>query len=148
MKDEGGRREAPSFRAVFAFSLHPSVKRARRLSMDEDSVVSLEVERRGAICLVSPHGRIGETEAHPFQRELLALADQGATRIVVDLSDVSFLTSSCLGALMVVHKRVRPQGGYIRLASPQPLVQRILEITKLTRLFGTYRTVRDALAAK
>ncbi len=116
--------------------------------MDEDSVVSLEVERRGAVCLVSPHGRIGEAEAHPFQRELLALADQGATKFIVDLSDVTFMTSSCLGALMVVHKRVRPQGGYVRLASPQPLVLRILQITKLTRLFGNYRTVREALAAK
>ena len=116
--------------------------------MDENSVVSLEVERRGAVCLVSPHGRIGETEAHPFQCELLALVDQGATKIIVDLSDVSFVTSSCLGALMVVHKRVRLQGGYVRLAGPQPLVQRILEITKLTRLFGNYRTAREALAAK
>jgi len=116
--------------------------------MDEDSVMSLEVERQGAVCLVSPHGRIGETEAHPFERELLALVDQGATKIIVDFSDVSFATSSCLGALMVVHKRVRPQGGYVRLAGPQPLVQRILEITKLTRLFGSYRTVREALAAK
>jgi len=153
MKDKGrGMKTAdhqpPTIRPSSAGGLHPSVNRARKLSMDEGSVVSLEVERRGAVCLVKPHGRIGETEAHPFQRELLALADQGATRIIVDLSDVSFMTSSCLGALMVVHKRVRPQGGYIRLAGPQPLVQRVLEITKLTRLFGGYRTVREALAAK
>jgi anti-sigma B factor antagonist len=116
--------------------------------MDENSVVSLEVERRGAVCLVSPHGRIGETEAHPFQRELLALVDQGATKIILDFSDISFITSSCLGALMVVHKRVRPRGGYVRVASPQPLVRSILEITKLTKLFGSYRTTREALAAK
>jgi len=116
--------------------------------MDEGSAVSLEVERRGAVCLVSPHGRIGEAESRPFQRELLALADQGAIQFIVDLSDVGFMTSSCLGALMVLYKRVRPQGGYVRLAGPQPLVQHILAITKLTKLFGSYRTVREALAAK
>ncbi len=142
------RHQPPSPRPCPAAGVHPSVKRARKLSASEGSVLSLEVQRRGAVCLVSPHGRIGEAEAHPFQRELLALADQGAKRILVDLSDVSFISSSCLGALMVLHKRVRPQGGYIRLASPQPLVQRVLEITKLTRLFGGYRTVREALAAK
>jgi anti-anti-sigma factor len=116
--------------------------------MNESSVVSLEVERRGAVCLVSPHGRIGEIEAYPFQRELLALVDQGATKIILDLSDVSFVTSSFLGALMIVHKRVRQRGGYVRVASPQPLVRSILEITKLTKLFGGYRTAREALAAK
>jgi anti-sigma B factor antagonist len=116
--------------------------------MVDDPVVSLEVERRGGVCLVRPHGNISEAEAPPFQRELLALADQGASRFVVDLADVRFITSSCLGVLMVLHKRVRPQGGYVRLAAPQPLVQHILEITKLTKLFGSYRTVREALAAK
>ena len=116
--------------------------------MDESSGVSLEVERRGDVCLVSPHGRIGEAEAYAFQRELLALVDQGATKIILDLSDVSFVTSSFLGALMIVHKRVRQRGGYVRVASPQPLVRSILEITKLTKLFGSYRTTREALAAK
>jgi anti-anti-sigma factor len=58
------------------------------------------------------------------------------------------VTSGCLGALMVAHKRVRSHGGYIRLIGPQPLVRSILEITKLTKLFGIYRTTQAALAAK
>jgi anti-anti-sigma factor len=116
--------------------------------MEEGSVMSLEVERRGVVCLVSPHGRIGETESHPFERELLALVDQGATKIIVDLSDVPFVTSSCLNALMVTHKRTQAQGGYVRLVAPQPLVRNTLEITRLTKLFGVYRTAQEALAAK
>jgi len=116
--------------------------------MQEESALSLEVERRGDAHFVTPHGRIGEIEAQSFQRELLALADQGATKIVVDLSDVPFVTSSCLGALMVTYKRVRGPGGYVRLVAPQPLVRHILEITKLTKLFGIYRTAQEALEAK
>ena len=116
--------------------------------MRENSAVSLEVEQRGDVHFVTPHGRIGELEAYPFQRDLLALVDQGATKIIVDLSDVPFVTSSCLGALMVTYKRVRAQGGYVRLANPQPLVRHILEITKLTKLFGNYRTAQEALTAK
>ena len=116
--------------------------------MQEESGVSLEVEQRRDVHFVTPHGRIGEVEAQPFQRELLALVDQGATKMIVDLSDVPFVTSSCLGALMVTYKRVRSQGGYVRLVAPQPLVQHILEVTKLTKLFGIYRTAHEALAAK
>jgi anti-sigma B factor antagonist len=114
----------------------------------QESEASLEVERRRDVCLVTPHGRIGELEAQPFQRELLALVDQGATKIVVDLSDVPFVASGCLGALMVAQKRVRGRGGYIRLIAPQPLVRSVLEITKLTKLFAIYRTTQAALAAK
>jgi anti-anti-sigma regulatory factor len=49
---------------------------------------------------------------------------------------------------MVAHKRVRPNGGYVRVAGPNPLVRQILEITKLTKLFGGYATVEEAMRAE
>jgi anti-anti-sigma regulatory factor len=47
---------------------------------------------------------------------------------------------------MVAHKEARKVGGGVRVARPQPLVRQILEITKLTKLFGRYDSVEDALA--
>ncbi len=90
---------------------------------------------------------MGELEADQLHRELSSLADQGAKVIVLDLSDVPFVTSSCLGALMVAHKRLRDEKGDLRVAAPQPLVRQILEITKLFKLFGRYDSVRAALDA-
>ena len=65
--------------------------------------------------------------------------------MVVNFADVPFITSTCLGVLMLAHKRVRDEGGFIRIAAAQPLVRQILEITKLTRLFGLYDSVEAAL---
>jgi len=122
--------------------------RRRSRTNQEESAASLEIERRRDVHFVTPHGRIGELEAPPFERELLSLVDQGATKIIVDLSDVPFVTSGCLGALMVAYKGVRGHGGYVRLIGAQPLIRRILEVTKLNKLFGIYRTAQEALAAK
>ena len=110
--------------------------------------MELVIERRGDVPLVTVHGRVGELEAHELDRELMNLIEQGAVKIVIDLADVPYATSTCLGAMMVAHKRVREKGGYVRVARPQPLVRQILEITKLTKLFGCYASVEDALAAK
>jgi anti-anti-sigma factor len=112
------------------------------------SSMTHEVERRGDALVVTPHGRIGEMEAHPFERELLALIEQGSVKLVLDLSDVSFVTSTALGAFMVAHKRVKAKQGYVRIVRPQPLVRQILEITKLVKLFGIYRSVDAAIAGR
>ena len=112
------------------------------------SSMTHEVERRDDVLVVTPHGRIGEIEAHHLERELLNLIEQGSVKLVMNLSDVSFITSTALGALMVAHKRVKPRQGYVRIVRPQPLVRQILEITKLVKLFGLYPSVNAAIAGR
>lgn len=123
-----------------------SVKRPAQPAGEDAPSLKLETRTTRNRLLVTPHGRMGEIEAHQLQRELLALIDQGAQRMVVDMTDVPFITSTCLGALMVAHKRIREKNGYIRVAGAQPLVRQILEITKLVKLFGRYETPAQALA--
>ena len=107
-----------------------------------------EVEPRGNALVVTPHGRLGETESHQFERDLLDLIERGSVKLVLDLSDVSFVTSTGLGVFMVAHKRVKARQGYVRIVRPQPLVRQILEITKLIKLFGIYPSVDAAIAGR
>jgi len=104
------------------------------------------MERRGAAIVFVLHGRIYEMEALRLEKELITRLDEGAKLIVLDLADVPFVTSTCLGALMMGHKHARKSGGAIRVARPVPLVRRILEVTKLNRLFGVYDSVDAAIA--
>lgn len=59
----------------------------------------------------------------------------GASSIVVDLSDVTFLDSTGLSVLVTALKRGQSAGGGLRLASPRLNVQRVLEITGLAEVF-------------
>ena len=82
-------------------------------------------------------------------RQIYDQIDQDVVRIAVDLSDVTFLTSTCLGAFMAAHKRCKAKDGFLRLVKPQPLVQQIIETTKLNKLFGgPYKSVKEALEAR
>ena len=85
-------------------------------------------------------------EAEHVESTLISQAREGATRMIIDLADVSFLTSSGLGAFMAAQALVRKQGGFVRLAQAQPLVRQILETTKLTKIFGRYNSIEEALA--
>ena len=112
------------------------------------STLAMEVENRGDVIVVTPHGRMGEMEAHQFGRQLFHLLDQGSSHVVVDLTDVPFITSTCLGIFMLAHKRVKEHSGYVRIAGAQPLVRQILEVTKLNKLFALYATADQAADAK
>jgi len=61
-------------------------------------------------------------------------------RLDLDLSGVSFLDSSGLGALIALHKSMLSQGGVLRLLHPAPNVMQILELTRLHRVLEIVRT--------
>ena len=53
----------------------------------------------------------------------------------IDLSAITFLDSSGLGALIALHKSMRSQNGTLRLVNPAPSASQIIELTRLHRVF-------------
>lgn len=115
------------------------------MAHNRHAAFTIEIEKHGEAVIIRPHGRITELEAHDLNRDLLAQIEEGARRIVVDLNDVSFMTSSGLGAFMCAHKRGRETGMVLTLAALQPLVRDIVTATKLHKLFPIFDTVEEAL---
>jgi anti-sigma B factor antagonist len=62
-----------------------------------------------------------------------ALADVAGSTVVVDLSDLAFMDSSGIGALVVARNRIKAKGlGELVLARPAAIVQKALEIVGLS----------------
>ncbi len=82
-------------------------------------------------------GEIDVATAPQLRRELHQLADDGATTIVVDLADVSFVDSSGLGVLVGMLTRVREDGRGCELVLEhlQEPVRKVFDITGLTQIF-------------
>ena len=114
---------------------------------DADSGITLEIERKDAVAVVTVHGRLAQMAEGKLEHDLFHQIEQGVRTLVIDLSDVPFITSSGLGVFMAAYKQVVGDGGSVRLVQPQPLVRQILDTTKLTKLFRLYDSVEDALAA-
>lgn len=86
------------------------------------------------------------SEAGELKGRLEQLADRALSPIVVDLTEVSFISSAGLGALISARLKGRRHGGQIHLVNPQPAVLRVLETTQLTRVFDVFPTVDQALS--
>jgi len=73
-------------------------------------------------------------------------ASEGQSRIVYDLTGVTYLDSTVLTMLVRSHKQLGKGFGVV-LPSASP-IRRIFEITKLDRIFPVQETLEEALRAK
>ncbi len=90
----------------------------------------------------------GEFDLHTgpqLERRVLEALGRGASEILVDLSDVTFIDSTTIGILMRARKRLIPLKGRLLLVCSDQNILRLFEITALDRLFEVYRTRDEAL---
>ncbi len=106
----------------------------------------MNVAYQGEAAIVSLAGSIHMDVCEQLQEELLQLVDRPVPRLIVDLSELTFICSLGLGALVAAHLRSRHHHTSIRLVSPDPSIRALLEITKLVKLFPPYASVASALA--
>lgn len=79
----------------------------------------------------------GEIDAHSVSVVDAALAEADPTsEIALDLSDVSFIDSSGLRALVAAHKRTEAAGGGLVLVGPSQPVLRLLGLTGLDQVLA------------
>jgi anti-sigma B factor antagonist len=79
-----------------------------------------------------------------LREQLLRLLRPGSSRLVIDLSKVSFCDASGLAVLVSTGRRARLLGGFLRLAAVSPQVGRVLHLAGLLRSFAIFPTVQAA----
>ncbi len=94
-------------------------------------------------------GRIDFAGAQVLEGALApALAPDGPVRgIVIDLAGVDYISSVGLRVLMVAAKAMRARKASIAVASLQPVVAEIFEISRFHHVVDVRGSVRDAIAA-
>ncbi len=96
--------------------------------------------------VVTPSGELDAYVAPDLRETFHRVIEEGASLLVVDLSDVPFMDSSALGALVGALRRMRERDGELRVLLPQTTARRIFEVTALDQVLATYDSVEDALA--
>lgn len=72
----------------------------------------------------------------PWLRDhLVEIAANGAGRVVIDVSRLSFIDSTGLSVLVSGWRRLRECGGDLVLAAPSPAIAKVLDIAGLRELF-------------
>jgi len=91
----------------------------------------------------------GAMDAHTFEQFLKAvsqLVDAGTLRIVLDLRQMTYITSVGINFLVNLRLQRKKVGGEVVLVKPQPSVRNVLEMIGLMAALVVEETVEDAWA--
>ncbi|HYF25259.1 MAG TPA: STAS domain-containing protein [Baekduia sp.] len=97
--------------------------------------------------VVAVRGEIDLFTAPELKAALGEAIEAGRNRIVVDLSDTTFLDSTALGVLIGTVKRLRSRDGRLTIVNTDASIAKTFEITGLDQIFTIRGTRDDALAA-
>lgn len=109
-----------------------------------DEAFDVSVAEVDGVPVVSISGEVDVATAPILRDRLQELAAGGASTVVVDLHQMTFLDSTGLGVLVGALKRCREGGGELCLVAPQPRILKLLDITGLMGVFSLHDTVAEA----
>ncbi len=96
------------------------------------------------IAVLKPSGRLNMVAAPALKSLIEETVAAGKPRIVIDLTEVAFIDSSGLGALIGGLKATRQAGGDLRIAHVPEQVRTVLRLTNLDRVLRAHPSVADA----
>lgn len=104
-------------------------------------------QREGDITIVSPTGRINNDTSPAFQAKLLACVGTTANKVLLEFSNVEYISSAGLRALMMAAKQSKANGGRLAVAGLTPMVKEIFSISRFNLVVQVFDTLAEATPA-
>ena len=100
------------------------------------------------VAVIELEGRIVLGEESTALRETVkGLLAGGQKNIVLNMSNVTYIDSAGLGALVAAHHSAKSQGASLRLSNLGAKFQEVLQVTKLLTVFDVYPSEATAVGS-
>jgi anti-sigma B factor antagonist len=114
--------------------------------MSKDDL-SIQARTEQDAVVMDVRGEVNLRTSPTLHNELLRLVEQQPKRLIVNLAGVEYMDSSGVGTLIETKRRIDRYQGRLVLASLQPRVMGVFEITQLQRFFIIAKDVQQAMQA-
>ena len=109
--------------------------------------MELKSQQNGTMQIVSVHSaRIDAAVAIEFKDAMRQATDSGSPIVILDLSEVDFIDSSGLGAIVASMKHMGRDRSVV-LSGLTPTVDKVFRLTRMDSVFGVFPTLQNALDA-
>ena len=88
---------------------------------------------------------LDSTNAPEVKSELLILCQEGVKALIIDLTMVQLCDSQGLSALLLAHRQMKDNEGFVVLSGVQEPVRNLFRISQIEYLFEFQPSVNDAI---
>ena len=115
--------------------------------MREEEGLDIDERSDEDIAIIHLRGNLSRTaEAQTIDRQINEAILSGR-HLVLDLTDLSFMSSSVIGLLLKTHRALSGKGGRLVLVNPRTYVLGLLRTTHLDKVLTISETLEQGIAA-
>ena len=107
--------------------------------------MDIRENKSGKVNIVSLHGSIDALTAEHITDRLNEVISKGEIHLVLDMSQVDFMSSAGLRSILGALKQTRRKGGDLYIAASPPGVARILKMSGFMTISHTFESVDEAV---
>jgi anti-sigma B factor antagonist len=107
--------------------------------------MSFTLNKQGDVVVVEVEGQLIVGNRQELKQKVLDELEKGDHKFLIDFKQTGYIDSSGLGVLVSLSKKIREQGGELRLADLNDDLKTLFELTKLDTLFQIADTRERAI---
>jgi anti-sigma B factor antagonist len=108
--------------------------------------IGVEYVENATIVSFTDEKILEEKDINSLQESIMSVIEQAERiNLILDFSNVKFLSSAVLGLLIRISKRIYEHEGRLRLCNIDPKIYEIFKITRLTKTFDIYKNIESAV---
>ena len=110
----------------------------------------MEIRNVEDVAILTPKGLLlGGRETDELEAEIRELDGQGNEKLLIDLSQTTFMSSMGMACLFLAHAKYIKRGARVKLCSVDRKIKALFALVKLTMIYGDdlHDTEDEALAS-
>jgi len=109
--------------------------------------MSFTTKKQDGVVVMEIEGQLNVGNRQELKQKMLDELEKGGKKFLIDFDKTGYIDSSGLGVLVSLSKKIREQGGELRLANLNDDLKTLFELTKLDTLFQIAESRERALAS-
>jgi anti-anti-sigma factor len=109
--------------------------------------MEIQKEQVGDVYVVTVNGRLDGIYSSAFANQVGELITGANPKILIDFTDIDFVTSAGLRALLLLMKKAQASGSVFALCGVNEQVREVLDISGFTAMFSIHSNRAEGIAA-
>jgi anti-sigma B factor antagonist len=105
------------------------------------------VENRGEITILAPRHRVDTNTSPAVEKIIWENIGDGDGKMVIDFSQVDYISSAGLRVLLKTAKQMKKGGGKLGLCNLNDQIKEVLELSGFMGIIGCYDSVDSCIAS-
>ncbi len=109
--------------------------------------MNIKEDKQGKAIILTIEGRLDSSTSSTLEKKLISMIEDGGKDIILDFTDMDYISSAGLRVLLMAAKMVGKVGGRVVLAALSSNVKEVFDIAGFTNIFTIFASLEEAINA-